>query len=112
MEDFYEQLQQIKKMGPLQDILAMMPGANNKALKNMNVDDKALVHIEAIINSMTPNERRKPNILNGSRRKRIARGSGTSVQEINRLLNQFDMMKKMIKQMNKSGGRMRMPLGF
>ncbi|MDZ7722780.1 MAG: signal recognition particle protein [candidate division KSB1 bacterium] len=112
LEDFYDQLQQIKKMGPLQDILAMMPGANNKAMKNLNVDDKALVHIEAIINSMTPKERHSPNILNGSRRKRIAVGSGTSVQQVNRLLNQFDMMKKMMKQMNKSGGKMRMPLGF
>ncbi len=112
LEDFYDQLQQIKKMGPLQDILGMMPGMQNKALKNMQVDDRALVRIEAIINSMTPKERRSPNIINGSRRKRIARGSGTAVQDVNRLLNQFSMMKKMMKTMKKGGGGMRMPLGF
>ena len=90
----------------------MIPGMQNKAMKNLQVDDKALVRIEAIINSMTVEERRSPKVINGSRRKRIARGSGTSVQDVNRLLNQFDMMRKMMKQMNKSGGRMRMPLGF
>lgn len=99
-------------MGPLQDIMSMIPGMQNKAMKNLQVDDKALVRIEAIINSMTVEERRSPKVINGSRRKRIARGSGTSVQDVNRLLNQFDMMRKMMKQMNKSGGRMRMPLGF
>jgi len=112
LEDFFDQLQQIKKMGPLSDILAMIPGAQNKALKNMHIDDKALVRVEAIINSMTGEERRSPQVINGSRRKRIARGSGTSVQDVNRLLNQFAMMRKMMKQMNKGGGRMRMPLGF
>ncbi|MBN1482031.1 signal recognition particle protein [candidate division KSB1 bacterium] len=112
LEDFFDQLQQIKKMGPLQDILSMIPGAQNKALKNLNVDEGALVRVEAIINSMTTDERRSPHIINGSRRKRIARGSGTSVQEVNRLLNQFTMMRKMMKQMNRGGGRMRMPLGF
>ncbi len=112
LEDFFDQLQQIKKMGPLQDILSMIPGAQNKAMKNLNVDDKALVRVEAIINSMTVEERRSPQVINGSRRKRIARGSGTSVQEVNRLLNQFTMMRKMMKHMNKGGGRMRMPLGF
>jgi signal recognition particle subunit SRP54 len=112
LEDFFDQLQQIKKMGPLQDILSMIPGMQNKAMKNLQVDDKALVRIEAIINSMTIEERRSPQVINGSRRKRIARGSGTSVQDVNRLLNQFNMMRKMMKQMNKSGGRMRMPLGF
>lgn len=112
LEDFFDQLQQIKKMGPLQDILSMIPGAQNKALKNLQVDDKALVRVEAIINSMTVEERRSPQVINGSRRKRIARGSGTSVQDVNRLLNQFTMMRKMMKQMNRGGGRMRMPLGF
>ena len=111
LEDFLDQLEQIKKMGPLQDILSMMPGMQNKALKNLQVDDRALVRVEAIINSMTRDERRSPQILNGSRRKRIARGSGTSVQDVNRLLNQFDMMRKMMKKM-KQGGRMKMPLGF
>jgi len=112
LEDFFDQLQQIKKMGPLQDILSMIPGAQNKAMKNLQVDDTALVRVEAIINSMTVEERRSPQVINGSRRKRIARGSGTSVQDVNRLLNQFTMMRKMMKQMNKGGGRMSLPLGF
>lgn len=111
LEDFLDQLEQIKKMGPLQDILAMIPGMQNKALKNFNVDDKALIRVEAIINSMTLDERRSPQIINGSRRKRIANGSGTTVQDVNKLLNQFTMMQKMMKRM-KHGGRIRMPLGF
>ena len=111
LEDFLDQLQQIKKMGPLQDILAMMPGAQNKMMKNLQVDDRAFVRVEAIIKSMTGEERRSPQIINGSRRKRIAGGSGTSVQDVNRLLNQFTMMRKMMKKM-KQGGRTRMPLGF
>jgi signal recognition particle subunit SRP54 len=111
--DFLDQLQQIKKMGPLQDILAMMPGMQNKALKNLQVDEKALVKVEAIINSMTHAERLRPNILNGSRRKRIARGSGTSPQDVNRVLDQFFMMQKMIKSMKHAGGRkFGMPFGF
>jgi signal recognition particle subunit SRP54 len=113
IEDFFEQLQQIKKMGPLQDLLAMMPGTMTKAFKGLQVDDRALVRVEAIINSMTYQERRHPHVLNGSRRKRIALGSGTSVQEVNRLLNQFEMIQKMIKSMKKSGSRnARMPFGF
>jgi len=113
LEDFFGQLQQIKKMGPLQDLLAMMPGNMTKAFKGLQVDEKALVRVEAIINSMTPGERRHPHILNGSRRKRIAMGSGTSVQEVNRLLNQFEMIQKMFKSMKRSGGRsMKMPFGF
>ncbi len=110
LSDFYDQLQQIKKMGPLQDVMSMLPGSN-KALKNMQVDENALVHIEAIINSMTREERSKPHIINGSRRKRIARGSGTQVQDVNRLLNQFNMMQKMLKRMKKGHG-MNMPFGF
>jgi signal recognition particle subunit SRP54 len=113
LEDFLDQLQQIKKMGPLQDILAMIPGAQNKAMKNLQVDEKALVKVEAIINSMTQAERRRPNILNGSRRKRIAKGSGTMPQDVNRVLNQFFMMQKMIKSMKHAGGRkFGMPFGF
>ena len=113
LEDFYDQLQQVRKMGPLQDILAMMPGQMNKALRGVTVDDKALVMIEAIINSMTKEERRRPNLINGSRKKRISRGSGTTVQDVNRLINQFNMMQKMIKMMKKGGGkRMRIPFGF
>ncbi|NIS38998.1 signal recognition particle protein, partial [Candidatus Saccharibacteria bacterium] len=80
LEDFYDQLQQIKKMGPLDQLLGMVPGLG-KQLKNVQVDDKAFVKVEAIINSMTPDERRKPEIINGSRRRRIAAGSGTRVQD-------------------------------
>jgi signal recognition particle subunit SRP54 len=100
LEDFFEQLQQIKKMGPLDQLLGMIPGLGAQ-VKNVKVDDRSLVSVEAIINSMTVQERRNPNILNGSRRRRIAMGSGTSVQDINRLLNQFGQMKKMLKSMNK-----------
>ncbi|NOY57563.1 MAG: signal recognition particle protein [Calditrichaeota bacterium] len=113
LEDFFDQLQQIKKMGPLQDILGMIPGMQNKALKGLQVDERALVRIEAIISSMTRDERRNPHVINGSRRKRIAVGSGTSVQNVNQLLNQFNMMRKMIKSMKRGGGRkMAMPFGF
>ncbi|MBT3168708.1 MAG: signal recognition particle protein [Candidatus Cloacimonetes bacterium] len=96
--DFLSQLQQIQKMGPLDQLMEMMPGMNNKAMKNVKVDEKELKHIEAIIYSMTTTEREKPNIINGSRRHRIAKGSGTSVQQVNRLLKQFEQMKKMMKQ--------------
>jgi len=102
-EDFFEQLQQIKNMGPMEELIKMMPGMGGKTMKGLNVDEKALVYVEAMINSMTIEERQRPNIINGSRRKRIARGSGTSVQEVNRLLNQFQMMQKMVKRMSKFG---------
>ncbi|CUL21111.1 signal recognition particle protein [Listeria monocytogenes] len=104
LDDFLEQLQQVKQMGPLDELLKMMPGANKmKGLDNMNVDDRQLGHIEAIIKSMTKNEKDNPDIINASRRKRIARGSGRPVQEINRLLKQFAEMKKMMKQMTGGG---------
>ncbi|HAC1900419.1 TPA_asm: signal recognition particle protein [Listeria monocytogenes] len=104
LDDFLEQLQQVKQMGPLDELLKMMPGANKmKGLDNMNVDDKQLGHIEAIIKSMTKNEKDNPDIINASRRKRISRGSGRPVQEINRLLKQFGEMKKMMKQMTGGG---------
>ncbi|EAF9170510.1 signal recognition particle protein [Listeria monocytogenes] len=104
LDDFLEQLQQVKQMGPLDELLKMMPAANKmKGLDNMNVDDKQLGHIEAIIKSMTKNEKDNPDIINASRRKRIARGSGRPVQEINRLLKQFGEMKKMMKQMTGGG---------
>jgi len=102
-EDFFEQLQQVKNMGPMEELVKMMPGMGGKAMKGLKVDEKALVYVEAMINSMTIEERRRPGIINGSRRKRIARGSGTSVQEVNRLLNQFQMMQKMVKRMSKFG---------
>ena len=98
LEDFYGQLQQVKKMGPLKNVLGMIPGIG-KQLDDVDIDDKAMVHIEAIIQSMTPKERRNPDILNGSRKKRIAAGAGRSVQEINSLLKRFEEMKKMMKQM-------------
>ncbi|EHU5357697.1 signal recognition particle protein [Listeria monocytogenes] len=104
LDDFLDQLQQVKQMGPLDELLKMMPGANKmKGLDNMNVDDRQLGHIEAIIKSMTKNEKDNPDIINASRRKRIARGSGRPVQEINRLLKQFAEMKKMMKQMTGGG---------
>ncbi len=100
LEDFRDQLKQIKKMGPLQDVLSMIPGVSS-AMRNATIDDNALVRIEAIINSMTISERDKPHIIDGRRRKRIAAGSGTSVQEINRLLKQFAEMQKMFKTLSK-----------
>ncbi|MCF7792606.1 MAG: signal recognition particle protein [Candidatus Cloacimonetes bacterium] len=98
--DFLSQLQQLQKMGPMDQLLGMMPGMNNKALKGLKVDEKDIKHIEAIIYSMTRTEREKPTIINGSRRHRIAKGSGTSIQEVNRLIKQFDQMKKMMKKFN------------
>jgi len=100
LDDFVDQLQQVKKLGPLDQILSMIPGlGNNKKLKDMNIDEKELVYVEAIINSMTPWERQHPSEINGSRKRRIARGSGTRVQEVNRLLKQFEQTKKMMKQL-------------
>ncbi|WP_352419576.1 signal recognition particle protein [Proteiniborus sp.] len=96
-EDFLDQLQQMKNMGPMSQILEMIPGVNSKQLKNLNVDEKELVHIEAIIQSMTKEERLNPALIDGSRRKRIANGSGTSIQEVNKLLKQFTETKKMLK---------------
>lgn len=106
-EDFLDQLSQVKKMGPLDEILGMLPGANKmKGLKNVQVDDKQISHVEAIIQSMTKHEKVHPEVINASRKKRIAKGSGRSVQEVNRLLKQFEDMKKMMKQMtNMSKGK-------
>ncbi|MGB2697745.1 MAG: signal recognition particle protein [Candidatus Zixiibacteriota bacterium] len=101
LSDFYQQLQQLKRMGPLDSVLGMIPGLGGKALKGISVDDKALVKVEAMINSMTSEERENPEIIDGSRRKRIARGSGTTVQDLNRLLKQFVMMQRMLKNINK-----------
>ncbi|MBN4049600.1 signal recognition particle protein [Bacteroidales bacterium AH-315-N07] len=98
--DFLKQLGQIKKMGNVKDLLGMVPGVN-KAIKDVEIEDDAFDSVEAIIHSMTPHERENPTVLNGTRRKRIAEGSGTSVQEVNRLLKQFDEMRKMMKMMSK-----------
>ncbi len=101
LEDFMEQMDQVRNMGPMDELLGMLPGMGGaKQLKNLQVDDKQLDHIEAIISSMTPEERRDPDIINGSRRKRIAQGSGTKIQDVNRLLKQFRQTKKMMKQLN------------
>jgi signal recognition particle subunit SRP54 len=105
LEDFLEQMRSLKKMGNLEQILGMMPGMNAGALKNAQIDEHQMDKIEAIILSMTKEERLKPEIINGSRRKRIANGSGTSVEDINRLLKQFDQMRKMMKQLSGKGAR-------
>ncbi len=116
LDDFLDQMQQVKNMGPLDQVLGMIPGMNTKAMKNMNVDEKRLDRVEAIIKSMTVNERTDPSIINGSRRKRISAGSGTSIQDVNALLKQFAEMKRMMKMLNDAGkkggrglGRFKMP---
>jgi len=103
LNDFLGQLEQIKKMGNVKDLMGMIPGMG-KAIKDVDLDNESFTPIEAIIKSMTPKERANPDLLNGSRRKRIANGSGTSVQEVNNLMKQFGDMRKMMKTMNKSGG--------
>ncbi len=113
-DDFLMQMEQVKKMGPIKDILGMIPGMGSKVnLSDVDIDDKALIHVEAIVKSMTKKERSNPEIINGPRRKRIAKGSGRNIQEVNRLLKQFKDMKKMMKQFSgmKSGrkGKMQMP---
>jgi signal recognition particle subunit SRP54 len=106
LEDFRDQMVQIRKMGSLGDIMKMIPGMGKlKQMKNLEMDDGELVRIEAIINSMTPRERRQHTIINGSRRKRIARGSGTRVQDVNRLLKNYSQLLKMLKKLNKGGMR-------
>jgi signal recognition particle subunit SRP54 len=114
LEDFLDQLREVKKMGPLSQVLGMMPGMN-RLPNDVQVDDNALVSIEAIIQSMTIEERTRPAIINGSRRRRIALGSGTTVQEVNRLLKQFEEMQRMMKRITKGGMKramqgMRMPM--
>jgi signal recognition particle subunit SRP54 len=105
LEDFRDQLKTIRKMGPLEQIIGMLPGMDNvKALAENQPDEKQISRVEAIINAMTPEERRKQHIINGSRRKRIARGSGTSVEDVNRLLKQFVQMQKMLKSLGGMAG--------
>jgi len=104
LDDFLEQMQQMKKMGPLSSILEMLPGGMGKQLKDVQIDEKDTAHIEAIIRSMTTEERRKPTVIKDSRKKRIAKGSGTSVQEVGRLLKQFEQMQKMMKQFTNPSG--------
>lgn len=107
LDDYLDQFEQIKNMGSMDQLLGMMPGVNASALKDAQVDEKALARTEAIIKSMTPRERAKPEILNSSRKRRIAAGSGTSVEEVNRLLKQFDQVKKLMKQFTSMGGKRR-----
>jgi signal recognition particle subunit SRP54 len=104
LNDFLKQLQSIKKMGPLESVIRMIPGLGSKLPADLKIDDNALKHVEAIIQSMTYQEREKPHILNGSRRLRIAKGCGRPVMEVNRLMRQFEDMKKMMKKMNSPRG--------
>ena len=107
LEDFLSTLKQMKKLGPLENLLKLIPGAKKMGLSNVKIDPKQLAHIEAIVLSMTPKERRHPEIIKASRKTRIAQGSGRSVQEVNKLLQQFEQMKKMMKQF--SNGNMKLP---
>lgn len=111
-DDFLMQMEQMQNLGPLDQLLEMIPGANSKQLKNIKIDEKELVYIKAIIQSMTKNERNDPSIINGNRRKRIAAGSGTSVQRVNRLLKQFNETKKMMKKMGAMEKTMKKRGGF
>ena len=107
LEDFLSTLKQMKKLGPLENLLKLIPGAKKMGLNDVKIDPKQMAHIEAIVLSMTPKERRNPEIIKASRKTRIAKGSGTSVQEVNKLLQQFDQMKKMMKQF--TNGNLKMP---
>lgn len=118
LDDYLDQLNQLKKMGNLEQLMSMMPGMKPGAMKDVKIDEKVMAHTEAIIHSMTKREREKPDIINASRKKRIAAGSGTSVEEVNKVLRQFDQMLKMMKQFTEMGkskkgmkmlGRMKMP---
>jgi signal recognition particle subunit SRP54 len=104
LEDFYENIQQMRSMGSLGDILNMVPGVNKKALAGVNIDDRQLDRVGAIITSMTPKERQNPEIISASRKRRISNGSGTKVEDVNRLLKQFEQMQKMMKQMSSIKG--------
>ncbi len=108
-DDFLNQIQQIKKMGNMKDLMGMIPGMG-KMMKDVDIDDDAFKHVEAIIKSMTPDERSKPQIINSSRKKRISKGSGTSIQQVNQLLKQFNQMGKMMKMMQGGGGRKMMQM--
>lgn len=111
MNDLLDQFKQIKKMGSLKSILSMIPGMS-KQLRDIDVDDRQLLRVEAIITSMTKKEKAKPDIINASRKRRIAAGAGVKVEDVNRLLNQYDQMKKMFKQMNSKGGKRKMLKGM
>ena len=113
LDDFLEQLRQVRKMGPLGQIMGMIPGFSQAAkVKDVEVDERRVDRIEAIISSMTMPERNRPDIINGSRRRRIAQGSGTTVQEVNQLLAQFKQMQKLMKRMGKGGKMPQLPMGL
>jgi signal recognition particle subunit SRP54 len=116
LQDFLSSLKQIQKLGPMEGVLKMLPGVNAKLLKQANLDPKRMRHAEAIVLSMTPEERHNPSLLNGSRRARIAKGAGRPVSDVNRLLEQFREMQKMMKKMGQGGGqgggRARIPPGI
>jgi signal recognition particle subunit SRP54 len=105
LNDFLEQMEEMQKMGPLDQLLGMIPGFDSKAMKGLSVDENRLKRIKAIIQSMTKKERSNPDIINASRKKRIASGSGTEVQDVNRLLKDFEQVNKLMKMMNKKGKR-------
>ena len=105
LDDFLTQMQQVKKMGPIKNLLGMMPGVDSKALENADIDERKLDRVEAIIKSMTKKERSNPSIINSSRKRRIAEGSGTNIAQVNALLKQFEQMQKMMKQLNGKGAR-------
>jgi signal recognition particle subunit SRP54 len=107
-DDFLSQIAQIKKMGNLKDLMGMIPGMG-KALKDVDISDDAFKHVEAIIQSMTPAERANPDLINGSRKERLSKGSGTTPQQVNQLMKQFNDMKGMMKKMNQMGGMGKMP---
>ena len=111
LNDYLDQLEQMKNMGPLENMLKLLPGVDSKALKNAKIDEKKMAHIEAIIKSMTQKEREKPEIINHSRKQRIAKGSGVEVAEVNQLLKQFEQMRKMMKMFSdpKKLKKMRLP---
>ncbi|MFN5201858.1 MAG: signal recognition particle protein, partial [Gemmatimonas sp.] len=116
LEDFLSAMRQMQKLGPFENLLKLLPGVNSKMLKDVKMDPKRMKHIEAIVLSMTPQERKKPEIINGSRRARIAKGCGRPVNEVNRLLEQFREMQKMMKKMGGmqgggKGGMPRLPFG-
>jgi signal recognition particle subunit SRP54 len=104
LEDFQKQINQVRKMGPLKGIMKMLPGVDSGMLDKANVDEGQIKRTDAIINSMTIAERRSPDLINGSRRKRIARGSGTNVSQVNKLLKQYRDMRRMMRQINDAGG--------
>jgi signal recognition particle subunit SRP54 len=112
LQDFLSAMRQMQKLGPLKNVLGMLPGVNAQMLKQANVNEDRLKHVEAIVLSMTPRERKNPDLLNGSRRSRIARGSGRTVQEVNQLMAQFKQMKKQLKSVGKPGARMPFGRGF